>query len=278
MFAAAFARLDHARVKRGDFAAAWAQYIAPHPWDAELRQVGECTFEIVIVVREPAPPSLGLAFGDWVFCVRAALDNGLYAFAAAVSGQDPPPGADRLQFPITTSAEEFRKQRWRLSSLPADVITKLEGVQPYQSPYGPESNYLYWVNDLARTDRHRTLHVGLGTIDQHRVRVGVPKPMTAVFDESVRAFTFIDGELVIARFTTTGPVDPARIEFNPGVGIVPEIREWVGYRVGCRRESLQERMHMTELFMRNHLENLALDAGEVPPGGFRTFNPDAPDN
>jgi hypothetical protein len=32
-------------------------------------------------------------------------------------------------------------------------------------------------------------------------------------------------------------------------------------------------MVMTELYMRNHLENMAVYSCVTPPGGFRTFDP-----
>jgi hypothetical protein len=273
LFDLAFARLEHAERKRADFAVAWADYIAPHPWEIFLRSAGLRTYDGVIKVREPASPILSLAFSDWLSSLRAALDNGLYAWAAFRTGQNPPPDADRLQFPIASSPQEFNKQARRLKRLPPEITSSLERAQPYQSPYGHETNLLYWLHELARIDRHRALHVGLGRIVVHKIHIELPGGVTAVFDESVQPYDFIDSELIIARFKTDRAVDISRIAMIPRLEIGPEVKQWAGFRIEGRRQSLHERMIMTEIFMRNHLENMALDSGKAPPDGFRTFHP-----
>lgn len=274
-FDAAFAKLDHATLRRAEFAGIWADYVSRHPWEPRLRQGSPGRFEVVLVVQDPAPAALSLVFSEWLAAIRGALDNGLYALAIALSGQDPPPGAGALQFPIATTPQEFRKQAKRLATLPPQIVDMFERAQPYQSPEGPESNLLFWVHQLARTDRHRTWHLGLGAVEKHRVRVGVPPGTEVTFDETVNPYDFIDGELVIARFTTSPNVHIDVIDVNPGVEIAPEIKEWARFRLGSRRTTLAERMHWTEIVMRNHVENLACLAGEVPLGGFSTIDPSA---
>lgn len=277
LFDMAFARLDHARVKHDEFGSAWSAYIDNHPWDPELVQVDSVTFEARVTVRQTAPPVLGLTFSDWLANLRAALDNGLYAWAVAIAGQDPPPDAGKLQFPIAVTRVDFDKQAKRLRSLPDEVVAILEGAQPYHSPYGHESNILYWIHELARVDRHRSLHVGLGRIGKHHVKIGLPPTITASFDTSVEPYEFIDKVLVIARFTVSKPVDVSKVVLDPDLGIDPEIKAWQGFRLNGAKAPLQTRMFYTELFIRNHLENMALYAGQVPPGGFRTFEPNGSD-
>ncbi len=273
----AFARHDRARDKRREFAECWARYISVHPWDIDVRNVDPCTLEILAVTREPAPVELALIFSEWLAALRAALDNALYALAAATSGQNPPPQAERIQYPICTTPEDFKKQAKRLSTLPEHVIEALEKSQPYQSPYGPESNLSYWIHELARKDRHRSLHVGLGRVDEHRVRVAPPPGVTIQFDQTVAPFSQIEGELVLGRFTASRQIQPREIKADlRGVAIAPEIRAWAEFSLDGKRQSLQDRMIYTEIFTRNHLENMALMGGAVPPDGFRTFDPDAP--
>jgi hypothetical protein len=272
LFDLAFARLDRAESRRSEFAASWASYTDGHPWNAELVAVADDTFEIIVKVHEPAPSSMALAFSDWLAALRAALDNGLYAWSAAATGQNPPPGAGKLQFPIATTVEEFRSQARRLSDLPADILARLEQAQPFHSAYGPRSNLLYWLHELARVDRHRRLHLALGRFSKHRVRVAVPHGITVVFDESVRPYAAITDQSVIARFTTDVPVPPSLIRFNPGVEIAPEIAEWADFEMDGSKPPLDQRMRMTELFMRNHLENMAYYSNVTPPQGFRTID------
>jgi hypothetical protein len=60
--------------------------------------------------------------------------------------------------------------------------------------------------------------------------------------------------------------------------IAPEILAWADYKLDGRRQSLFDRMFYTEMYIRNHMENMALEGGSVPPGGFRTLDPSKPQN
>ncbi|CAH0183418.1 hypothetical protein [Microbacterium foliorum] len=277
LYLAAFARHNRAVSKRREFARAWGKYIDVHPWDIDVRNVDPSTLEILAVTREPAPAELALIFSEWLAALRAALDNGLYALAAATSGQNPPPQAERLQYPVCSTPEEFKKQAKRLTSLPEHVIEALEKSQPYQSPYGPESNLTYWIHELARKDRHRTLHVGLGRVDEHRIRVAAPPGVEIEFDTSVKPYSQIEGELVVARLTANRPIHPHEIKADlRGVAIAPEIQAWAGFTLNGASQTLQDRMIYTEIFVRNHLENMAVMGAAVPPDGFKTFDPSQP--
>ena len=234
----AFARHDRAAAKRREFAECWARYISVHPWDIDVRNVDPCTLEILAVMREPAPGELALIFSEWLAALRAALDNALYALAAAVSGQNPPAQAERIQYPICSTPVEFKRHAKRLSMLPQLVVEALEKSQPYQSSYGPESNLTYWIHELARRDRHRSLHVGLGRVDEHRIRVAPPLGVTIQFDQSVKPFSHIEGELVLGRFTASRPIQPREIKADlRGVAIAPEIQAWVGFSLDGRGQS-----------------------------------------
>lgn len=273
----AFARHDRARGKRLEFGECWAEYISVHPWDIDVRSVDPCRLEILAVMREPAPVELALIFSEWLAVLRAALDNALYALAAAASGQNPPPQAERIQYPICSTPEEFKRQAKRLAMLPQHVVVALEKSQPYQSPHGPESNLTYWIHELARKDRHRSLHVGLGRVDEHRIRVAPPPGVTIEFDQTVMPYSQIEGELVVGRLTASRPIQPREIVADlRGVAIAPEIQAWAEFRLNGRSQSLRDRMVYTEIFTRNHLENMALMGGAVPSEGFKTFAPDAP--
>lgn len=270
----AFARLDRAKDKRAEFGTEWAAYIEPHPWDIDINVLSDTQFEFSAIQREPAPAVLSMIFSEWLAAIRSSLDNSLYAWVASAKGQNPPPQAERLQYPICDSPTEFKKQRNRLSSVPKEIIHLLEKAQPYQSPYGPESNLFHWVNGLARTDRHRTPHIGVGRIATHKVRIGLPEGVTATFDESVKPFQAIDDRITICRFTTSAPVRRSEIQGDfRGVGIDPEIRAWANFTMDGRRTSLHDRMVYTEIFTRSLLESMTAYSGYVPPDGFKAIDP-----
>lgn len=196
----------------------------------------------------------------------------IYALASATSGQSPPPQAERLQYPICSTREEFKKQVKRLSMLPGHVVEALERSQPYQSPDGPETNLTYWVHELGRRDRHRSLHIGMGRVEKHHIKVAAPTGVKIQFDEAVTPYSHIDGELLLARFTASQPIRPKDIKADlRGVEIAPEIQGWAQFSLGGRSYSLEDRMVYTEFFTLNHLENLSLMGGVVPSRGFRTL-------
>lgn len=275
LFDQAFARHSRAGAKRREFAASWSSYVSDHPWGIDVRNSGPSTLEILTVLEAPAPVELGLVFSEWLAAIRSALDNALYALAAATTGSNPPRRAERLQYPVCATPEEFHKQSKRLTMLPRHVVDALEKSQPYRSPYGPESNLTYWVHELARKDRHRSLHVGLGRVDEHRIRVGVPPGVSITFDDTVEPYGPINGTLVLGRFTASRPILPTDVTADlTGVVVAPEILAWAGFRMNGKRQSLQDRMIYSEIFTRTHLENMALMGGVRPPGGFQTFDPD----
>ncbi len=270
LFSVPLARIDRAQVLRANFAAIWEGFIETHPWVTRLEQVGASTFELHVDATTEPPLSLGLTFSDWLAALRSALDNGLYDWAIVDTGQNPPLGASSLQFPIASDPKDYERQKNRLKTLSPSISHDLEKCQPYQSPFGPESNLLYWLNELARLDRHRTLHFGLGRIATQRTRVRLPHGDTT-FDTSVNSFVHIDGSAMVARFTTSVPLDADEIDYNPGIGIDPEIQEWSRFSLDGHLPPLWMRMTMMEAFMRNHVENMAASAGVIPPGGFQSF-------
>jgi hypothetical protein len=159
--------------------------------------------------------------------------------------------------------------------LPGHVVEALEKSQPYQSPYGPESNLTYWIHELARKDRHRSLHVGLGRVDEHRIRVAPPPGVTIQFDETVKPYSHIEGELLVGRFTASRPIKPNEVKADlRSVFIAPEIQAWAEFNLDGKHQSLHDRMVYTEIFTRNHMENMALMGDAVPPDRFKTFEPD----
>lgn len=130
LFNLAFARLDRAAERRREFSQTWGQYIDTHPWDVDLRAVEPTTFEILAVMREPAPLDLSMIFSEWLAALRAALDNGFYAWVAAATGQNPPPSAARLQFPICSTPTEYRRHTKRLVGIPPRSWTRSKALSP----------------------------------------------------------------------------------------------------------------------------------------------------
>lgn len=107
---------------------------------------------------------LALEFGEFLYQLRAALDSLIYETAIRVSGQDPPPNAQELEFPIRPSAASFRNAARKIEPLADHHRIWIEDIQPYRTEYETEgmefsAKALDAINDLARKDRHRGLRI-----------------------------------------------------------------------------------------------------------------------
>jgi hypothetical protein len=115
----------------------------------------------------PVPEEFSLLLGELLYQLRSALDACIYQATVYATGQDPPPDDDKLEFPITLELTEFPKlKKRRLMHLKQDLQDAVESVQPYNTPSLPPEKLVKNVNrslgilnDLARKDRHRRLHV-----------------------------------------------------------------------------------------------------------------------
>jgi hypothetical protein len=107
---------------------------------------------------------LALELGEFLYQLRAALDSLVYETAVVVSGEDPPPNAEELEFPIRPSEASFRNAARKIEPLADHHRIWIEDIQPYRAEYETEgmefsAKALNTINDLARKDRHRGLRV-----------------------------------------------------------------------------------------------------------------------
>jgi hypothetical protein len=122
---------------------------------------------IRLIANKPIPEEFSLLFGEMLYQLRSALDACIYQAAIYVTGQDPPPDEQKLEFPVCKDAADFAKTaRRRLSIFPQAVQDGIEKIQPFNPPpLTPElmvtnlNRALGILHDLARKDRHRKLHV-----------------------------------------------------------------------------------------------------------------------
>lgn len=160
--------------------------------------------------------------GEFLHQLRAALDNCLYAAAVIDSGVSPPPGGDRLQWPICLTPADWKDSTRRYAHLSPDIIGALERIQPYNAEC-PDWNCLRILHDLARIDRHRTLSV----VALYNSRVGLRFDERWITDVEMQPGIVHDGG-VLVRFTYTGTVPLGRehidgdFEFEVDVADVAE--------------------------------------------------------
>lgn len=226
------ARIDRAVYLFEEFGRVWAEYLEqrPHRLATEIDANGHGTLRMKRVV--PLPPELTLVLGEFLYQLRAALDNCIYAVAVIDSGTNPPPGASALQWPICDTPEAFEKQRPRLKHLHSDLVEALETIQPYQAEL-PAWNSLRILNELARVDRHRSLHlVTLVTLENE-----VTADLAVIKNLEFHADGLHDGGVIASSdYLGEGELGPQHIDgdFEFEVGIAD-----VEFSVGPTGEVMQ---------------------------------------
>jgi len=152
------ARLDRCTHLFESFRVVWEDHLAsgPHQLGVEVDDVGNG--RIVFTRLSEPPVELSLILGEFLYELRAALDNALFAVAIIDSGQNPPPRAATLEWPICIDEAAWESQRRRrLDALSAELQDALHTIQPFQAEF-PTWNCLKILNDMARVDRHRAVH------------------------------------------------------------------------------------------------------------------------
>jgi len=132
-FDSCWARLDRAAEHLHAFGEAWAAFLADHPYRVFI-EVNDDGSGVVGIRRErPFPQRLPLLIGEFLYELRATLDNCLYEVAVIHSGQNPPTGASQLQFPIYSTPADWGRNVYRLKHLSDEHRQMLERIQPYQA-------------------------------------------------------------------------------------------------------------------------------------------------
>lgn len=243
LFAPAWARVDRADELRRQMAKVWNAYTESDPYHVSLDGQGDGVYILRLVQDEPMPSELAIAIGEWLYNLRSALDYLMWATAAHVSGQIPPPGEGQLQYPIYDSEAAWTNNLYRLKRLGEHHREMLKTMQPFNS--NPDANYLGWINRLARVDRHRHLSDMTAYIAEMEPVIAIPDGCSATLQwgECLVSRGFAD----VARIVVT-PWNPGmEVNVNPRLGIEPEIADWADSPF-WKRVRFSERFHMLQIF------------------------------
>lgn len=95
-----YARLDRATELYEQFWQVWANYLEQRPHRLTMDIDPDGSTRIRVERLTPIPLRLPLLLGEYLYELRAALDNCLYTVAVIDSEQSPPLNAELLEWPI----------------------------------------------------------------------------------------------------------------------------------------------------------------------------------
>ena len=222
-------RYDRALSHKDAARQAWSDFLGEDPYDARLSEDDPGHFELWVEQRLPVPRLIAIEFGEYLYNLRAALDYCAYAVAVADCKQDPPPGDEFIQFPIYDTETSYRNNEYRIKCFSDKHRGWVKAIQPFMGEESPDHYVMHWLNDLARKDRHRQLHVLGAYISEVAPMVSIPDGATVTFEE-VEPVTFVEGDAVVARFQVTPLLPKDQVEANPNLALDVEIEEFARRR------------------------------------------------
>ncbi|SDC03686.1 hypothetical protein SAMN05216418_1455 [Microbacterium enclense] len=124
-----------------------------------------------------------LLAGDAVHNARSALDALVWGFATA-NGREPGT-PHRVSFPVTANRTAWRSAAKALDSVPAEVLERIEAVQPWNDNLPSDhASWLEVATRLDNDDKHRGAMVAMPVqesfdLDGMSVRLGEPTELGA---------------------------------------------------------------------------------------------------
>ncbi|MCJ7509394.1 MAG: hypothetical protein MUP14_00695 [Dehalococcoidia bacterium] len=223
-------RIARAEAHHEAFAALWNEAISEGDlYSTCLNIQDDGTGSIWIAPRFEGglPDAFSLEFGEFLYQLRSALDACVYAAAIVDSRQDPPPDDEHLEFPICASRASFKNASRKIRPLAEERRRIIESVQPYNAP--PLDNNLLVLNphrtlailnDWARKDRHRKLHIVGGWASnanpQLRLPDGVELEYMMVVNDGLLEH---DSEIASFKVRRYVPGSEPKIQANPDLFI-----------------------------------------------------------
>ena len=224
-------------------------------WDAFVRHESYCIFieedgdraggEVRIVRREPYDVTgFALYIGEMLYQLRAALDGAVYDAAVVVSGASPPPDAEKLQLPIGNNSKHFTELASRyLRPLTTQLRNYIASIQPYNAKSDDDTLNIHLgiLNDWARKDRHRRLHV-VGTVAYPWANVTIDPP-GIITSQVAHQPNIMEGEETLITFSAQNWESGVNVHFDSDftfdIAIDEEPRDRV---VGIKLELLLQQL------------------------------------
>ena len=127
---------------------------------------------INLVYRRPHPNrGWGVIIGDFVHCLRSALNNTVYSIGLTNADRFPPPDDWLLGFPIADTKDDWRKTRSAIRTLPENARAIIQSAQPCEGDEEDRSRSVLGIMRLAAASRMRSRRRSLGRLTWSRTMV-----------------------------------------------------------------------------------------------------------
>ena len=167
LFEVCWQRMRRAHAHRRALAASWNAFLTEDTYTTSIEVDADGNGVVHAIQTVPIPADISLELGELLYQYRAALDACVYELACANDARRPPAKEELLEFPICASAKAFHASLRKVASLTEEQRHVIEQAQPYHVPPTLSRSHLPYsrqralgiLNDWARKDRHRRLHV-----------------------------------------------------------------------------------------------------------------------
>ncbi|MGP5082915.1 hypothetical protein ACTXJ8_14175 [Corynebacterium variabile] len=256
-FTTALARVDRAVTHREELWAAAAAHIEIHPLVKDF-DIRPDMVRSTVQAATAFPVEVSVIFGEWLYNLRAALDSLLYELAVEDTQKNPPTAPGSRQYPIIADATTFSdKSKRALTGLNEWTRTGIESTQPYHVKTGAKGHALWWLNELARMDRHRRHHLFEWRVIDLQSDPNPDKflPYHRMCTPS-QAFVTEQAPLELVAFPRRPCTPLVDTDLSVSFAVQPDIPSWVQQAVpGFGAEArLDQRMDVIETCVRKTIE------------------------
>ena len=215
-------RIERAKAHGQAFGKTWSDFLdEPDPYDIGVHVNDDGTGELWIEPIHPLPVALSLELGELLYQLRAALDACIYQAAIIDSRQDPPPHENALEFPICATEATFKTSTRKIAPLKNQRVRKfIHDVQPCHIQYlkTPGAKWLpetlALLNEWARRDRHRKLHIVGSWPAEADPQLRLPDGVALVSMKLVGLGLLLEKQDQLATFVLDGWKRGMKIEAN----------------------------------------------------------------
>ena len=220
-------RIERAEDHRDAIGVAWGEFIdEPDSYEIGVHVDEAGLGEIWVQPTRPLPSIISLELGEMLYQLRAALDAMVYQAAIHETKQDPPPNEASLEFPICWKEKAFKSSESKIAPISDQKLRGfLRKVQPFYIPQlgAPGAEWLPetlgMLNDWARKDRHRRLHVVGSWASEADPHLHLPDGVALRSMNVVGLGALLTDQNQLATFELDGWRRGLPIEANPDVFI-----------------------------------------------------------